>query len=187
MIHASQWTGENVRLMNHQWCLAWLAIPMLVAGPRANAQDGMDRGSDLQVPQVEWIRLRGLAEALVTEEGTKALFARSPRLMDAYSSVDYFLTFVAPWRPRLTTLPLAQQDAEKVEVEVTRGASGISSFRLTYHHDRPENAITIVKSVWQGEMLLKLLFMRGFANVEIGPTGGSLAPRRSSGRKGSRY
>jgi hypothetical protein len=105
-------------------------------------------------------------------------------LVDSYASPDFFLSFVAPWRPRLAALPQSPGEAENVEVEATRYPQGGSSLRLTYHHELPKNAITIVTSVWQGDVLVKLAFMKGFANVVLGPTPGSQGIWRGASRRG---
>jgi hypothetical protein len=171
--------------MDHQRYAPWMLAPILLVGSLANGQDLNVDGPARQVTKAEWNRLRALAAALSTEDGTRDLFARSPMLGEAFSTLDYFFDYVAPWRPRLAALPPSQQEAEGVEVEVTRDGHGASVFRLTYHHEAPANAITIIKTVWQGETLMKLVFMKGFANLDYSPAAGTHRyPVRGIGRKG---
>ncbi len=174
--------------MDQQRRILWLLSPMVLVGSLAQAQGINPEPPPVQVSKAEWNRLRELASALATEDGTRDLYTKCPRLMETFSSADYFHTFVAPWRPRLAPLPSSQKEAEGVDLEVTRDAYGASTYRLTYHHEQPANAITIVKSVWQGETLLKLTFLKGFANIEVGPASGVHRNWRGAAvRRGSTY
>ncbi len=53
----------------------------------------------------EWARFREDLEALRTEAGARALYARSPRLQEAHGSEAEFLKLAASWRPLLEPAP----------------------------------------------------------------------------------
>jgi hypothetical protein len=145
---------------------------MLMVGSMASGQ-GVDATLPaVQVTMAEWTRLRELTAALTTEHGTRALFERSPSLVEAFSSEDVFFAFVAPWRSRITRLPASLQEAQDVEVEVKRDGRGSSTFRLTYYHQQPANAITILRAGWQGDSLFKLGFMKGFTHEQTNDAAG---------------
>ena len=117
------------------------------------------------VTEKEWARLRTLMASLVTEEGTRKAFGTYPGLGEAFTSEDQFSYFVAPWRSRLSVLPATRQEAPDVEVELFPKSDGTMTCMMTYHHQQPANAITIVKTVWQSDNLMKVVFMKGFSQI----------------------
>jgi hypothetical protein len=74
--------------------------------------------------------------------------------------------------------------------EVTPGVrpNGSSIIRLTYYHQQPANAITILKAVWQGDTLMKLGFMKGFTHEQTNDASGDHRTRGGppTARKASR-
>jgi hypothetical protein len=112
-----------------------------------------------------WTRIRTLISFLITDEGTRKVFTSHRGLGESFGSEEHFSFFVAPWRARLSVLPAARQEALDVDLETLQKADGTTTCLMTYHHQEPANAITIVKTVWQGENLLKVVFMKGFSNI----------------------
>ncbi|GLH73134.1 hypothetical protein GETHLI_16360 [Geothrix limicola] len=112
-----------------------------------------------------WGRLRTLVSFLVTDEGTRKVFASHRGLGDSFGSEEHFAYFVAPWRPRLSALPANRQEAGGVELETLQKADGTTTCLMTFHHQEPAHAITILKTVWMDDTLLKVSFMKGFAEI----------------------
>jgi len=157
------------RLMTRGMCRAGILACFLFGGVAVRAQGTGDpaAGSLSQPTPQEWARLRALVDALVTEEGTRKVFSSQSNLADSFSSEEHFATFVAPWRTRLVPLPLTRQDASAVDVDIRRTAEGITACLMTFHHEEPVNAITIMRTLWRDDHLLKVIFMKGFANIRL--------------------
>lgn len=122
-------------------------------------------GESSSVTSKDWARLRTLVSALGNEQGTQGIFSSNGGLRDSFTSAEHFCSFVAPWRTRLTPLPASQPEAPDVEVELRKRSDGTTTCLLTFHHQKPENAITILKLVWLDDSLLKLAFLKGFAQI----------------------
>lgn len=152
-------------MMQRHTC-AWILSALLLGLTSGKAQ-GLMQAPVLGPSAVDksWNRLRTLMSLLVTDEGTRKAFNNYQTLGDSFSSEDHFSYFVAPWRVRLSVLPASPREAPDVEVEVLSKPNGTTTYLLTYHHQEPANAITIVQSVWLDENLLKVSFMKGFSNV----------------------
>ncbi|WP_243318728.1 hypothetical protein [Geothrix paludis] len=88
-------------------------------------------------------------------------------MADAFSSEEHFATFVAPWRARLAPLPATRQEAPEVDVDIRSTAEGTTACLVTFHHQEPANAITILRTLWQDDHLLRVVFMKGFTNVRL--------------------
>lgn len=139
----------------------------------------------------EWGHLCMLTAALSTEEGTRTIYTSHPELGEAFSSEEHFERFVAPWRNRLAKLPPTPPEAPDVDMDVRPKEDGTTTCLLTFHHEAPAHAITILKTLWRDGHLLKLVFMKGFTNVQMGPQRdrydyGDSYRSPSSGRSGSR-
>ena len=152
----------------------WIFLLLLVGVLPARSQDFYaPRSQELKPPPgtsssvtgKDWIRLRTLVSALSTEQGTQKVFTSNSGLGDAFSSEEHFCSFVAPWRSRLILLPPSQQEATDVDVELRKRPDGTTTCLLTFHHQKPENAITILKLVWLDDSLTKVAFMKGFAQI----------------------
>ena len=169
--------------MDHQrgfpWVLAWL----LVAAPMARAQI-QETNVSVPVTADDWNRLRVLTSALTTEEGTRSLFARSPRfggLLRLAGLLPFFRSSLAAAAGGPS--PESGGSGERGGGSHTLPA-GRQQSSPDLPHELPKNAITIVTSVWQGDVLVKLAFMKGFANVVLGPTPGSQGIWRGASRRG---
>ncbi|HEX9082028.1 MAG TPA: hypothetical protein VF768_07095 [Holophagaceae bacterium] len=112
-----------------------------------------------------WSHLRVLVSQLGTEEGTRTVFLENPGLGDAFSSLDTFDYFIKPWRTRLVPLPATLQEARHLDLDLDRMSDGTSICRITFHHPGEARAITIMKTVWRGEHLVKLEFLKGFVQA----------------------
>lgn len=174
---------------------AWLISFCLLGAPPVWAQSAPQTATPAtRMAAKEWGRLCMLTAALSTEEGTRTIFASHPDLSEAFSSEEHFERFVAPWRSRIVKLPATPPEAPDVDVDVRPKDDGTTTCLLTFHHETPANAITILKTLWQDGRLMKVVFMKGFTNVQMGPKrdrydyeDSSRSPwNPSSGRSGSR-
>lgn len=144
------------------WMLALLAhpqAPLRAQAPASPAQPPVSKG--------EWARLSSVAAALCSEQGTQGLYISQPALADSFASDAFFSEFVAKWRPRLSPLPAAWKEGGNIDVDVRHREDGTTTYMVTFHHEQPENAITILKTVWQDQALIKVDFMKGFSHVSF--------------------
>lgn len=152
--------------MTHRMNRAWILSLLLWGGFPAGAQGLAPTPAPVpSAVDTNWNRLRSLMSFLITEEGTRKVYATHRGIGEAFISDDQFSYFVAPWRPRLFALPNSRQEAPDVDLEVLPKADGTTICLMTYHHQQPVNAITIVKTVWMDEGLLKVVFMKGFSHI----------------------
>jgi len=152
--------------MTRRVSFAWI-LPLFLLGVSLTGAQGPAPAS-APVPSMadkNWTRIRTLISFLITDEGTRKVFTSHRGLGESFGSEEHFSFFVAPWRARLSVLPAARQEALDVDLETLQKADGTTTCLMTYHHQEPANAITIVKTVWQGENLLKVVFMKGFSNI----------------------
>lgn len=118
-----------------------------------------------QLSQSEWSRLKTLAESLRTSEGCSRVFRTQPDLASAYSSEEFFLGKMVGWQGRIQLINEKQEQAKDLTLEVLRREDGTQIYYLTFHHQEPPNAITILKSVWRADSLVAVDLMKGFAKV----------------------
>lgn len=113
-----------------------------------------------------WSKLRQVVSQLRTEEGTLRLFRVSPKLGDAYSSERHFEDFIKTWRERILDIPetATSSPTSPVTWEILHGIERDSIY-LTFHHEKPAMAITILKMMWEEGELTKIVFMRGFSQT----------------------
>lgn len=161
---------------NRAWIFLLLlagALPVWSQDYYGRSQDYYGRSQELKPPPgtsssvtgKDWARLRSLVASLGTEQGTQKLFSTNSGLGDSFTSAEHFCSFVAPWRSRLAPLPASQPEAPNVDVELRKRSDGTTTCLLTFHHQKPENAITILKLVWLDDNLMKLAFLKGFAQI----------------------
>jgi hypothetical protein len=58
----------------------------------------------------EWVEMKKDADLLMSDDGTKRLYASNPALAEAYPTEDEFLHEVQIWRPKLEALPAQRPD-----------------------------------------------------------------------------
>jgi len=85
-----------------------------------------------------WAELHGGAEALRTDEGSKALYRQHPRLQESYPTEEEFLKAVAEWRPNLSGIPAQRPDFKalfkehKLEIQASN-VNGRETTHIRYH------------------------------------------------------
>lgn len=145
---------------------AWCVTTLGLVSPTLPAQDSdATEAPTPPVSKAEWKRLQTLTSKLVSEEATLKLYQESPGLGDSFGSNESFSDLVSKWRQKISPLMDTWSDSPNVEVKVNRKEDGTDVFFLTFYHEKPANSMTILKTVWSSNNLLKISFLKGFANV----------------------
>jgi hypothetical protein len=134
-----------------------------------------NEGNESNIPP--WQTLAEITRQLKSDEGTLAIFRNSPGLQGRFPSEEHFQDFVGKWRQRLMVLPPRPDDpnaTDDISWEINpRDSAQVVS--LTFHHKIPENAITVLKIVWENDQVADITFSRGFSSVIT--RGGRYYPR----------
>ena len=138
----------------------WVVAVAPMAAQTAPAPPAMPKLS-----QSEWSRLKALTDNLRSPEGCRRVYRAQPGLASAYSSEEFFLGKMANWQGRIQPLEEKQEQAKDLTLEILRREDGTQAYYLTFHHQEPANAITILKSVWRDDSLVALDLLKGFAKV----------------------
>lgn len=114
----------------------------------------------------EWNQIRRMTELIKTDRGALDLLREMPLVEANYADESYFLDFIQKWRERIPVL------SERPNLEDENGSSWIvleneeaRTIAITFHHDVPENSLTIMKITWVDEQITNLSFTRGFGDV----------------------
>lgn len=144
--------GENTRYSGHR---VPLALPM-------SSPFSMTDAATLP----EWSQIRRMTELIRTDNGSLALLQEMPQVEEKYGNESYFLDLIKKWRDKVPILPekpASVDESGSSWVVLENGPSRTIS--ITFHHEVPENSITIMSITWVDQKVTNLSFAGGFDNV----------------------